>query len=855
MQPDSECNKRVRANKTSGGTPKDSTPTQKTGALKKTSTLIGGTPTNSTNKKKTDISQFFKKLEKFTPNSYAQYGGGDSSNGNMPESPATLLLNRIDSECYTPLELFKKTAKGKEPDLNYDNNNCAENISGQSQAKNVSNSPKMKRYVKKALDFIQDDTTNNTISETRERNNTAILSKEKNVNTKRRRSNIITKEQSIIETESGLSVSPSPMKKNKPQRRHSLMPVSEIETATDFMKAMAISITPSRATRRRSSLHTPKDMTVENSNKLTNVIESITEEPSTQEIPSISNNLLQSVGKRRTLYTVSTGDQTDLIEIEANKDIEDKSTHTKSTRRRTIYASETMETSEMQIDNNVKNGFNVTTRRRTCYSVKAIEQTTEITESPARPRTPRTPARKNVISGKEKHLNEAGLNKTPTTTKKDKPSSRRRTLFTKATDKPNDTDTEFSQSNYIDEIVASSLNSNMSCIIATNFNEDDHIASSTLVGDRPKETKLAVTPIANATTGKLLEESEKCVEPLIFSSTRVPGNRRRTLFDVSMDIITQRLQCINQFARRSLAPPTPLSEVAYTTESVVNTGVHSTNSSSSSTTSYTSLTTSSSSTLIASKTNQDIETDTITAAVTAKDSEPSVATANVVTLKATDFKKKRKLFMPNELLSTPPLAFEPSHETIDDPADVAVVKDQETDPVETAVVDTSKANDVKKKRKLFMPNVLLLTPPPAPVSTLISKPDHLTAPTNNDLTKSGTKRRRTLMPISQPQPTIVVTQKSAPNKCNSSKGVKNRRSTLDFEEIQNIKTKISEVYVDNAETSSSSGTDKEFFDAQQEVKPKKSPVLVYTNMHHQQIDIIHEVGTSTSPSTCTSTFI
>ena len=849
MQPDSECNKRVRANKAGGGTPKDSTPTQKTGAFKKTSTLIGGTPTSSTNKKKTDISQFFKKLEKSTPNSFAQYGGGDGSNGGtMPESPATLLLNRIDSECYTPLELFKKTTKRKETNLNYDNHNCADNVNGQSQVQNASNSPRMKRYVKKALDFIQDDTTNNTIAETTDRNNDTIFNKEENVTTKRRRSNVITKEQSIIETESGLSVSPSSVKKNKPQRRHSLMPVSEIETATDFMKAMAISITPSRATRRRSSLHTAKDMTVENSNKLNNVIEPISEESNAQEIPSISENLLKSVGKRRTLYTVATMDQTDCIEMEAKKDIEDKSTNRKSTRRRTIYASKTMETSEMQIDNKINNGFNVTTRRRTCYSVKAIEQTTEITESPA---PPRTPIRKTLTSGKEKHLNEVA------TTKKDKLSSRRRTLFTKATDKPNDTDTEFSQSNDIDKTVASSVNSNMGSITITNFNEDDHIASSTLVTDRPKETKSAATPVADDITGKLLEESSKCPEPVIFSSTRLPGNRRRTLFDVSMDIITQRLQCINQFARRSLAPPTPLSEVTNSTESVVNTGVHSTNSSSSSTTSYTSLTTSSSSTLVASKTNQDMETDTITIAATAKDSDANAATANLVTPKATDVKKKRKLFMPNELLSTPPLAFVPSHETTDDTADVVIVKEKETNSVETPVVVTSKANDVKKKRKLFMPNELLLTPPPPPaaaISTLISEPDHLTVPTNNALTKSCTKRRRTLMPISQPQPTIV-TQKSAPNKFNSSKGVKNRRSTLDFEEIQNIKTKISKAYVDNAETSSSSGTDKEFFDAQQEVKPKKLPVLVYTNMHHQQIDVIHEVGTSTSPSTTAPTFI
>lgn len=302
-----------------------------------------------------------------------------------------------------------------------------------------------------------------------------------------------------------------------------------------------------------------------------------------------------------------------------------------------------------------------------------------------------------------------------------------------------------------------------------------------------------------------------------------------------------------------MAPPTPLSEVTNTTESVANTaGIPSTNSSSSSATSYTSLTTSSSATLVASKTNKDTETDAITAVVTAKDSEASVATANVVTLKVTDVKKKRKLFMPNELLSTPPPASVTSHETTDAPADVVIVKDKEADPVVVA----SKANDVKKKRKLFIPNELLLTPQPAPESTLISEPDHLTAETNNALTKSGTKRRRTLMPISQPQPTIV-TQKSALNNFNSSKGVKKRRSTLDFEEIQNIKTKFSEVYVDNAETSSSSGTDKEFLSTQQEVKPKKSPVLVYTNMHHQQVDVIHEVGTSTStsPSTTTPTFI
>lgn len=67
MQPDSECNKRVRL-KTAGAccsTPNDggsSTPTERTNATRKLTSSNNVTPKSSISKRRTDISQYFHKL-------------------------------------------------------------------------------------------------------------------------------------------------------------------------------------------------------------------------------------------------------------------------------------------------------------------------------------------------------------------------------------------------------------------------------------------------------------------------------------------------------------------------------------------------------------------------------------------------------------------------------------------------------------------------------------------------------------------------------------------------------------------------------------------------------------------------
>ncbi|XP_012154800.1 uncharacterized protein LOC101449922 isoform X2 [Ceratitis capitata] len=99
MQPDSECNKRIRLKQ---GTPKSSAevPTR-------TPTSAANTP--KTSKKQTDISQFFRKLANTNNTPTSDNNGVTGSTisitkaNEIPESPATQLLNRIESNTFTPL--------------------------------------------------------------------------------------------------------------------------------------------------------------------------------------------------------------------------------------------------------------------------------------------------------------------------------------------------------------------------------------------------------------------------------------------------------------------------------------------------------------------------------------------------------------------------------------------------------------------------------------------------------------------------------------------------------------------------------------------------------------------------------
>lgn len=716
MQPDSECNKRVRVK--GDGTPKESTPTQKTGNLKKTSTLIGGTPTSSTNKKKTDISQFFKKLEKATPNSSTTRG-----NGEIPESPATLLLNRINSECYTPLnELKKKTTETKE------NNN-------EKDTNSETNETQVRGGAKKVLDFLE---------------TTPKEKQENGINTRPRRSSILMQQNSVVEIEATMEVSASVTTRRGRPRRHSLMANCEVETATSTMNSMAITVatTPSKSTRRRTSIHTTKDMslTMETPSKMN--IEPIMEEhDETEEKPE---KPAKSATKRRTLYAAQTMEQTNLLE-------EAETPNKKSSRRRTLYAPKNIETRE-----EVKNVHsNVSTRRRTCYSVKSLEQTETSTET------------SEILSKKSMSLdltNEQQEMKTPTTNKTDKPTNRRRTLYGAQT--INETCRETNSSPNI--TTSSSI-----YLTPTNFQTAKVAASSTLLEDSANRSKLIATPPADATSGKLLEETEECATPLIFSSTRQPGNKRRTLFDFSMDIITQRLQCINQSARRSLAPPTPSAEVANALEKSLNLN-----------------------TPIDIKKSSNLHKTTTPLSSTETLNECTNSNeAGVITPETNTLKKKRKLFMPNELLATPPAATVPPS-------------------------STNKNNS----------------------ETIGESTDKL--PANSATNNSVQKRRRTLMPISQPQPTTLLTLKDSITSSTST-SVRKRRSTLDFEQIQNIKTKGLNNN-NNATSQESSSSTSTSTCSQTKTKTKKSSaVLVYTNMHQQQIDVIREVGTTNPTPTTT----
>uniref|UniRef100_A0A0A1WJW7 Microcephalin n=1 Tax=Zeugodacus cucurbitae TaxID=28588 RepID=A0A0A1WJW7_ZEUCU len=102
MQPDSECNKRIRLKQ---GTPKDSTP--KTVTLTKTPSTINNTPKSS--RKQSDISQYFRKLTNanntpMTDNNSLPGSTISITKSDIPESPATQLLNRIESNSFTPLQ-------------------------------------------------------------------------------------------------------------------------------------------------------------------------------------------------------------------------------------------------------------------------------------------------------------------------------------------------------------------------------------------------------------------------------------------------------------------------------------------------------------------------------------------------------------------------------------------------------------------------------------------------------------------------------------------------------------------------------------------------------------------------------
>ncbi|XP_073848643.1 microcephalin isoform X2 [Musca autumnalis] len=747
MQPDSESS----ISRKGGSAQRDLTPTQKTGANnKKNSTMIGGTPTSSSNvKKKTDISQYFKKLDNSnsvmtTP--ISSVFTKKTGVGNVVESPATQLLNRITSNNYTPLMQTKKTLTKTTP-ATAKNIECYDEGSCEANGSDISKTQK----VKKALDFFQTSQSAAEYDNANKEKPTVLPATRT-----RRRSSILA---ASMNDEAAAFEDTSMATPSKITGRRSIVANEEAESNTATTNTMR---TPnSKNTRRRSSIHTPKNITMETPSK-NNQIQPITEEEeiTTEELDNkvVGNPTNSSaIRARRTLHVTKemeiSAERSTPISKNAIKENQPKS----SSRRRTLNSYAAKNNSSPPSNSSILDTSNITTRRPTCYSVKSMEtcsiqnsqNSKELSDDGGK--IEKTIELTNQIFNVLMKRNEqpdkgSEISKTKST-------NRRRTLYTPK----KVSDSTFSKSD------SQTSGDGGLCITPTASNMYGKVvACSTLLDDVEKPNKPVATPPANATTGKLLEETTECETPLIFSSTRQPGNKRRTMFDVSMDIITQRLQCINQSARRSLAPTTGIA------------------------------------------TNEDV---------------------------------KSCITPPSEIVET-----RKPNNTVGD-AENSNSSQCSTNSDTNNVANTTENNDnggstpiLSKKRKLFIPNEVLTPPPVLTATTKLNTSINTTTPGVQKTLAAATvgseqkKRRRTLLPLSQ---TILSTSSSTcdlPSSVDSSSppsALLKRRSTLDFEQIKKIQNKMSRKNY-QAQTAD-------------DEKPKKTPGLVYTNMHKEQIDVIREV--------------
>lgn len=687
MQPDSESS----ISRKGGSAQRDLTPTQKTaaGANKKNSTMIGGTPTGrSSAKKKTDISQYFKKLDNSvmtTPITSVLTKKADSQVARA-ESPATQLLNRINANIYTPLMQAKTTTITKQITITTSatirNVECFDEESRESTVATTNGDILKTQKVKKALDFFEnsqdvptgdaiDNTTTGVLPTPRTRRRSSILAVTNNNN------------ETTLASEDVATATPS-----KITRRRSITTAATIAAVDQESQSSAVANlmkTPNgKNPRRRTTIHTPKNMTMETPSK-NKPIQPITEEEEghSEEVPNRS------------------------IDSSAVK------------ARRTLHVSKTMEVSE-----------------RTEIGGK-LEKTIELTNQIF-----------NALMNKNAPTEKAAAN-----TSKANVTNRRRTLYTPK----KVSDSTFSKSRPSESLSSISP-------MASNMHGKVVACSTLLESAENPPTKLMETPPANSTTGKLLEETTECATPLIFSSTRLPGNKRRTLFDVSMDIITQRLQCINQTARRSLAP------------------------------------------------------------ATTADLNGDVKSCDIPSSEIVDIRKGGGI----------------AGSTEGENSSNSQRSSTESDNQNISISSTTENNDsgstptVNKKRKLFVPNEVLTPPPVLTATSKLNTSINSTPSIQRTLATAASeqkKRRRTLLPLTQ---TIISSSSSTSDLLSadsSPPAMLKRRSTLDFEQIKKYQNKLSRKNQD-ADASNDGG------------KSKKTPGLVYTNMHSEQIDVIKEVGTT-----------
>ncbi|XP_053966804.1 uncharacterized protein LOC128868574 [Anastrepha ludens] len=321
MQPDSECNKRVRLKQ---GTPKDNTPKTVAESLTKTSSDFN-TPKSS--RKQTDISQYFRKLASFNSTPIADNNVLPASTTSITkvqdvaESPATQLLNRIESNSFTPLQ------------------------------------PRQ----------FQFDTKSTTLSMAM----SLKTSKSGNLS-----------EHTIISTESKKCVhspSPSPSQriarktnpnlaspKKRVLRRRSSIQMPIARSKSDYSLQVTETVTPGRVTRRRSSIHTTVNMSLS------------TLVPNTPDLVSNANQTTFSAIPEENGGNTSKASANKAAARARNMKSpkEDFVTRSRITRRRTLYTNKTPEMSPKKKEK--------TTRRRTLYTPKPIEECSlaQINETP-----------------------------------------------------------------------------------------------------------------------------------------------------------------------------------------------------------------------------------------------------------------------------------------------------------------------------------------------------------------------------------------------------------------------------------------------------------------------------------------
>ncbi|XP_055859405.1 microcephalin [Episyrphus balteatus] len=235
------------------------------------------------------------------------------------------------------------------------------------------------------------------------------------------------------------------------------------------------------------------------------------------------------------------------------------------------------------------------------------------------------------------------------------------------------------------------------------------VPCSTLIVD-----DLAKTPVQYPS---LLEEHASAT---IFNSAKTPANpRRRTLFDVSMDIISQRLQNINQSAK---------------------------------------------SVRVGRLDDQSID-------IRSSQDDPEIIATLLTPTENNNKLIRKELFVEKEasVQNQVPIADVPSQTAIE--------------PIPTTPIEVV----TKKKRKLFVPNDILLTPTSSQEdSTAMSK--RILSPAASTVSTPATqKRRKTIMPtLTQPK----TEQKKTAPKINGART--SRRSTMDFEAIKKAKSVINQ---------------------------------------------------------------